>query len=142
VRPLTLFIILLFTGCAGDRMTIKATVAYIEPFPFASPLGHHAIQNTQAAWITRAETGDSLAVLFDYRTSGGDDIDKQISVGKVYLFTITPYKMTPSDAPSKPAGTPDSVSSLIRSLPIKSLLDSQLVVKADKFWLVLSVDRP
>jgi len=142
MKQLIFLIVLIWSGCAGNRVTIKATVRYIEPFPFAYSLGHHAMQNTQAAWIKRVDADDSIAVLFDYSTSGGVDIAKKISSGRVYLFTIEPIDEVPFHTASDRIGKFDSSIARIESLQTRALLDSPLVVKSDIFWRVLSIDKP
>jgi esterase/lipase superfamily enzyme len=100
------------------------------------------MQNTQAAWIKRVDADDSIAVLFDYSTSGGVDIAKKISSGRVYLFTIEPIDEVPFHTASDRIGKFDSSIARIESLQTRALLDSPLVVKSDIFWRVLSIDKP
>ena len=137
---IVLFLLLACTGCASDRMTVRATVIYIEPFPFATQLGHQAAEYKQAAWIKRLGVLDSLAILFDYRTSAGDDIQKKISVGKTYEFTLIRHEMSPAGTSAGNVSPSDSIGKTLRSSPTKALVDNHMLVKAKQFWMVLKYE--
>jgi len=138
-----LLLSLIFLQCSNEILTVKATVSYIEPFPFVAPLGHHIRESyKQPAWIKLLASGDSLAVLFDYNVSDGDDVSKKINIGDTCTFILRKMEMPMQVNESVWKNTDvDSSTAFIRSLPDISLVDSSKMVIAGQFWLVLKMEK-
>ncbi len=132
-----IFLFMLCIGISNDEIIVRARVTYIEPFPFAVPLqGDAAIAYAQPAWIRLTKSVDSMAVLFGYRISRGDDITKKILIGKTYEFKLIKYQSALPVIQGEEKI--DSVNEWIMKLPNINLIDSSKCVKAKEYWIVLS----
>lgn len=138
-----LLLVLFITYCANESIVITAKVIYVEPFPFGTKLGHPAIDYMQAAWIMPINSEDSLAVLFDYNTSSGDDITKKVSFEKYYTFRLKKISFLKDKEPS--FGTlktiSDSIKNSFDSLPVVQLVDSALRINTTEYWLVQKIEN-
>ncbi len=137
------FICLISMQCSNEILTVNATIVHIEPFALATPLmGEAEIKYKQPAWIKLADSKDSIAILFDSRISGGDDIAKKISIGKSYRFELKKYEQTRRiNKITQSSEKSDSVGKRINSLPNVYIIDSTKAIKANQFWLVLRIDE-
>lgn len=143
MRALFILVMLNLMSCSGEQILVTGRLVYFEPFPFASPLGHHAADYKQKAALVPDGTEDTLVVLFDYSITRGVDAGELFSVGKRYEFVISEYNIEQASSDNyRRAGreqVPDS--GRVSSLPIVTLVDSTRLIRSAKYWLVSKVEK-
>ncbi len=117
------------------RRTIKGTLLYVEPFPFqARYTTELADVYMQAAWIQEAQTGDSLAVLFNFDVTGGRDVAALLLDDMPYTFAVDPDPYEASESEVSEADRLTGVSTIV--------IPAAQRVRAAQYWLVTRISIP
>ena len=130
--------LILFIQCK-DKISIKGEIVKIEPFPFATQLsGDFMLNYKQAAWLKPVDRYDSLAILFDYRISHGQDISKILSTSKIYQFKLQKINMNEANNEYSKSEN-DNV--FIDSLQDYNIIEEKDRIKSNQYWLVKEIKQ-
>ena len=133
-----LLCLLLFIQCI-DKISIKGEIVKIEPFPFATQLGGDLMINyKQAAWLKPINSGDSLAILFDYEISHGQDISKILTINKIYQFKLQKFG---ANEINNEYSESQHEKVFVDSLQDYKLIEDKAKIKSNQFWLVKEIKK-